>query len=502
MKPTFKPRLNLDSAPVLSDFMQSDARVRIVKGPVGSGKTSACCMEIMRLALAQEPSPKDGIRYTRAGIIRNTYAELKTTTIKTWTSIFPEEHCGPVIYSAPIIHRITMPGSFDLEVLFVSCDRPKDIRKLLSLELSIIWFNEFREIEKAVFHAAMDRIPRFPSMRDHDIFATRDCAIADTNPPDEDHWLYDLELDSPEGYEFFNQPPAVLEANEIDFEHDENDLIRAGGQLYHVNPKAENLKNLKPGYYESKIPGKNRDWINVYYRTKYGYVSDGTPVIPTYNDALMAREDLPILTDRDLLIGIDIGGGTLSPAAIIGQRHKRGIWMILAEVVCEEMGLENFSREITFTLADLFGGRKIDRGWGDPSGQNRDPLFEVAILQHMRSKGVPVQPAPTNQIAARIEAITAPMGRFIDGQPGFLIHKRCKVLRAGLMGKWKFKKLQVVGSEKYHSVPDKNEYSHPADGLGYLLLGGGEHQVIRGRRAEPLKTQTRRAYKGHNVFAR
>ena len=90
MKRTFTPRLSLDNAPVLSEFMQSEARIRIIFGPVGSGKSTACCMELMRLALDQEPSPKDGIRYSKAAVIRNTYGELRTTTLETWTSIFPE----------------------------------------------------------------------------------------------------------------------------------------------------------------------------------------------------------------------------------------------------------------------------------------------------------------------------------------------------------------------------------------------------------------------------
>ena len=144
----------------------------------------------------------------------------------------------------------------------------------------------------------------------------------------------------------------------------------------------------------------------------------------------MMMPNLPILPDCDLMIGIDIGGGTLSPAAIIGQRHKRGTWLIHAEVVCEEMGLENFSRMIHLTLDEIFNGREIDKGWGDPAGRNRDPLFETAILQHMRNKNIPVYPAPTNAEKARVDAICAPMGRLIDSKPGFLIHKRCRVLRA------------------------------------------------------------------------
>ena len=73
------------------------------------------------------------------------------------------------------------------------------------------------------------------------------------------------------------------------------------------------------------------------------------------------------------------------------------------------------------------------------------------------------------------------MGRLINNKPGFLIHKRCRVTRAGLSGKWKFKKLQVAGSDRYATKPDKNLYSNPCDGLGYLLCGGGEYRQLQGR---------------------
>mgnify|MGYP003639403363 CR=1 FL=1 len=498
----FNAEMSLDGSPTLERFMDSDARVRIIKGPVGSGKSVCCCAEIMSLAMQQEPSP-DGVRYSKAGIIRNTYGELRTTTLETWKEFFPEENCGPIRYTAPITHHITIPGFLDLQVLFVSADRPKDVRKLLSLELSFIWFNEFREMERSIFTAAGDRIGRYPSMKNHGVFATRDCVIADTNPPDEDSWIYDMEMEGPEGFEFFHQPPAVFPEEEIPkgIIYERKDLIQAAGRYYLANPNAENKRNLKPGYYESKIPGKTADWIQVYYESKYGYVADGKPVIPQFDDTLMSRDELPILQDQPLLIGIDIGGGTLSPAAIIGQRHPRGNWLIHAEVICSEMGLENFSREIAYCLNDLFGGRSIDRGWADPAGKNRDPLYETSILQHLRAKGFPVHEAPTNQIQARVEAISAPMSRFIDSQPGFLVSKRCKVLRSGLAAKWKYKKIQVVGADKYAQTPDKDEYSHPCDALGYLMLGGGEHQVMKGRKAPGQGGKpTRNAYKPRNIF--
>jgi hypothetical protein len=59
----------------------------------------------------------------------------------------------------------------------------------------------------------------------------------DTNPPDEDHWLADFEREPAAGWEFFIQPPGLIEVD---------------GSLV-TNPAAENLKYLPPGYYETNL---------------------------------------------------------------------------------------------------------------------------------------------------------------------------------------------------------------------------------------------------------
>ena len=42
--------------PVASRFMASTARIQIINGPVGSGKTTAAFMKAVRLAAQQQPS--------------------------------------------------------------------------------------------------------------------------------------------------------------------------------------------------------------------------------------------------------------------------------------------------------------------------------------------------------------------------------------------------------------------------------------------------------------
>ena len=105
-------------------FMKDNSFLRGLRGPVGSGKSVACCVEIFRRAIMQEES-EDGIKKSRWAVIRNTNPQLKTTTIKTWLDWFPEDEWGNFHWSVPYTHRIRK-GNIDLEVIFLALDRPED----------------------------------------------------------------------------------------------------------------------------------------------------------------------------------------------------------------------------------------------------------------------------------------------------------------------------------------------------------------------------------------
>ena len=88
--------LNLDfsQSPTTWKFLADDSFFRGLLGPVGSGKSYACAAEVMLRAAKQPASPKDNIRYSRFVVVRNSYPELRTTTLKTWTELFPESQWG------------------------------------------------------------------------------------------------------------------------------------------------------------------------------------------------------------------------------------------------------------------------------------------------------------------------------------------------------------------------------------------------------------------------
>ena len=89
-------RYHYADVPTLEEFALSNAFIRGVLGPLGSGKSSACVIELVRRGLAQRPGP-DGVRRTRFAVIRNTYGELAGTTIKTVMEWLPERYFGRYI---------------------------------------------------------------------------------------------------------------------------------------------------------------------------------------------------------------------------------------------------------------------------------------------------------------------------------------------------------------------------------------------------------------------
>lgn len=432
---------------VAGQYLVDDAFVVGIRGPIGSGKSTASVMKLIRNARRQAVSPTTGKRMRRTAIIRNTYPELKTTTIKTWHQWVPAT-VGSWVSQGPPSHRI-VDDSLDWEILFIALDQPKDVAKLLSLELSDAWVNEAREVPRAVIDGLTGRVGRFPPVRDGG--CTTPQILMDTNPPDSDHWWYRLaEEATPEGWRFYAQPSGRSELG-------------------------ENLSNLPEGYYTRAVAGKKDEWVKVYVDGEYGYVADGKPVFPEFVDSMHVREFA--LPRGPLWIGMDFG---LTPAAVIGRREATGRWVVDREVVTTRMGTIPFAEELKRVLSEHYPEWPVERTTGDPAGNqgqagDRDARTVFEILS---ANGVSAQPAYTNDFTPRRETVAKLLSSIVDGEPALLIHPRCTVLRKALAGKYQFARVQVSGDERFHDKPLKNEYSHPAEALQYMLMSGGEGRAI------------------------
>ncbi len=485
-------KLDFSKSPTVWKFLNDDSFVRGMVGPVGSGKSYACCAEIFKRAIQQKPSKRDGIKYSRFVIVRNSYPMLKTTTLKTWLELFPEHIYGAVRHSPPITHHIKLPSregaaGIDLEVIFLALDQPKDVRKLLSLEVTGGWINEARELPKSIVDGLTHRVGRYPVKEDGG--PTWRGVILDTNPCDDDHWIYRLsEKEPPKGrfaWKFFRQPPGVFEAKDVPDEMPEaQGYVFAAGKWWKTNDKAENLNNLPVGYYEQLLGGKNIDWIRCYAEGKFTYVQEGKPVWSEYDDASMV-DDCQVLDGEPIQIGLDFG---LTPAAVFAQRTPKGVWNVLHELVTFDMGLERFCTLLKEDINRFFPKHELSI-WGDPAGMQRDQIFENTSFDHLKNvHGLFAKPTATNDFRTRREALAMPMSRLIDNKPGFRVDRKCVRLRKSLSGGYHFKRVAIgAGQERFRDTPNKNEHSHIGDAAGYCLLGGGEHRRMTKGNRQQLK---------------
>jgi hypothetical protein len=477
--------------------MKDDTFFRGIRGPVGSGKSVGCCIEVFRRALGQAKGP-DGIRKSRWAIIRNTNPQLRTTTIKTWLDWFPEDDWGKFTWSVPYTHHIKK-GDIDLEIIFLALDRPEDVKKLLSLELTGIWINEARELPKSIIDACTMRVGRFPSMRDGG--ATWTGVIADTNAPEEDHWWPIMAgevpipdhipreqakmLVTPDNWRFYTQPAGMEEVR-----NDEGEL-----EDYVPNKSAENQANMMKSYYPNLIQGKTKSWIDVYVMNRLGHIQDGKPVYPMFApDVHVAKEEIPIAAGVPVYVGVDFG---LTPAAVFGQK-VRGRWLLHSEIVAIDMGIVRFAEVMRNELATRFAAAGEVIIYGDPAGDFRAQTDESTPFHILRGAGLRAFPTHSNSVDLRLEAVSSQLTKMVEGKPALLIDRRCPTLIKGFESGYAYKRMEVSG-ERYADKPDKNMFSHVHDAAQYLFLGAGEGRALMNSQkpAQPTIAQS-----DFNVFKR
>lgn len=466
--------------PVLASFMRSDARIQVIRGPLGSGKTVQCCQKILKLMQAQAPNA-NGDRLSRWYAVRNTYPDLFDTTIKDWRSLWGELGEFKLGGREPPQQALEFMLDDDTrvlaEIMFLALDRAEHVKKLRGVQATGFWMNETKELPKAVFDMADLRHGRYPSPKEG-VRPSWHGIIGDTNSFDEDHWLFELMQNPPDGWEFFHQPGGVLRQGR-------GEDGRAG---WLVNPDAENLANLPPEYYARGMAGKDEDWIAVNLANEYGFVVDGKPVHKDFLDRVHVwPSPLDPVPGVPVIIGVDFG---LTPAAVFLQRLPVGRWIAFDEIVAFDMGIERFGQEVKAKCAEFPGLHfKIV---GDPAGDIRVQTDESTPFRVLRKQGFEAMPARTNDVTVRREALGGPLRRMIAGRPGIIISPKCKMLRKALAGGFCYKRVQVSGTERFRNEPDKNEFSHVAEACEYGLLGGGEDvRVSSGRiqATEPIRVK-------------
>jgi len=441
--------------PTLRRFHECPAQIRAIVGPVGSGKTTAAAWETMYY-IPYFLLEHYGIRKTKGVIVRGTYAELIDTTQRT---VFDWFSWGRY-FKQPKNYYLAYPDNGpEIEVLFRSCDRPEDVKKFKSLEITWYWIDESIEVSRDVKLMLRNRIGRFPTK------SPVRFGIETTNPPDvEDPTYSEFTWDTP--------PPGPVpegqpKENYIGF----------------WQPPGENDKNLRNNYYADLANDykDNPDWLEMYIQGKPGVIVKGKLIYHNFKRDYHVAKGPLLWAEGDLIRGWDNSGNV--PACVVAQMPTAGRLQILREFWSDKANIGSFAKYVTIECNRLWPGAGYT-DYADPAGANkfstRDGGFTSnAALMH-DAAGISVISSEQN-LAARINSVDDQLN-VIDGM---LIDPACTRLINGFLGGYCYPEIGNTG--EYSDHPLKNRFSHVHDALQYICAKVLKSSPSKGRGFRPRR---------------
>lgn len=483
-------QINYTPPPTCREFMLSDKFLRIIAGPVGSGKTTSCLFELFRRSSEQAPA-QDGYRYTRWAILRQTLKQLKDTVLKDILNWFP----GIASYKVSDQTVFINIGDIRSEWLLLPLEEPKDQQRLLSLQLTGAWISEGIEINSDVVASVAGRCGRYPSGT-HGV-ASWFGIIMDTNMPSEGsswHRLMDPQMGlTPPDWKVFFQPSG-LAANAENLEW----LVQND---YTLSLPLNDPRRLAQGrtYYERLSRNNNPDWIRRYVFAEFGNDPSGNPVFSEtfsypfhvkFRDPGTGKDGLSPVPGCPLIIGLDFGR---DPCAAICQLDPSGRFLILGEIVVSNLSLEPMLQHYLrpFLARARYLGRPVVI-IGDPAGVAKSSLYEVTSFDVLKANRFQALPAPTNHIEPRLAAVDAFLMKQRGGQPALIVDgDHCPTIAQAFNFGYRYAKTKLGDAKP---LPDKNKFSHIMDAVQYAALAahGGMSTLIAKQIQRPVpKTQQR-----------
>lgn len=464
--------INYAAPPTCARFMKSAAFGRLIAGPVGSGKTTACLFELFRRACEQEKAP-DGLRYTRFAIVRQTLKQLKDTVLKDITSWLE----GIAHYKVTDNTVYITIGDVRSEWILIPLDSPEDQRRLLSMQLTGAWMSEAIEMDVGLVDALAGRLGRYPSAQ------LGGCSwfgmIADTNMPTEgSDWHKFMDLNTPPDWQVFIQPSG------LDDDAENLDWLTQTSETLKLPVGDPRRRAQGRTYYERLARGHGEDWVKRYVMAQYGNDPSGTAVFrESFRRSFHVVDELMPVVGHPLILGQDFGR---DPCTVICQLDHKGRLLVLEEVIADDIGLElHIERSLRPSLGqERYLGRPVAM-IGDPAGASKSSIYEETTFDVLKRMGFTAFPAPTNDVDARLRAVEAFLLAQRDGGAAMLFDaQRCPNLIRAMSGGYRYAKTRS-GARKL--LPNKNEYSHIADALQYACLAahGGMSNLIATRLRGP-----------------
>lgn len=502
-------------APILRRALLSEASVKIVQGPVESGKSVYSLFQLYYWACTM-PRCIDGVRRSRFLVHRTTEQELKRGIMRTAANFFDEDVYGAPEGSMPAIHRMKFLD-VETEFEYIAFEEASEavLKKLRSTEYTGALINEGQFVDQTLFMEIWKRMGRYPPKPDPSSrrpnprtcpdYDKKKRVVMDMNAPRvNDHWVLRMRGDvslpadmpfeerrkyrKPDGWEFFVQPPVV------------RPLYNEMGEIedFELNPKAENLPYQDRDAILSAVSTGDLDDVKRDYMNLVIQVKRGRPRYAMFRkDFHVSAEKLKPVEGIPPIIGYDPG---INGAATFWQKVN-GQWRCYKEMICRDKKdlstAEQQGQYMKDVLTKMFPWYRQTGviAWGDPFGTRANGT-ESTYFDTIAKLGIQFRPpALKDNPSLRRETGSALLKRSSFGQPSLLLCPvGCPVLIEAFDGGAVMKVVRKDGEMSVREELEKNSrYADPIESAEYAFWGDGEDNSIvelPAERAAPKRVET------------
>jgi len=439
--------LEVRPSPTQYEFIMDESPEVCLMGPRGEGKTEAGIMAITYFSTLQA----EEFRPLPGALIRDTWENLKRTAVESFLRPRPGSFAHS-IRDYLIIREggkyIEFPGYWFLWLF--GADEPRDLNKLQSLQLAILWLEEAAPaavedigsgVQEDVFNIGIT------SLRAPTTTPWRRAQIT-MNYPAEDHWTWQR------FYEFADENTGL------------HQILRGENRFIDETYRKQMERALRhrPDLKARLVEGRPTA------------VQLGEKVTPSYNPKVHRssfRLD-PIPGAQ----GVRFWDGGHHPTCLIGQITPRGQLQILDTFRGEQEGMEQLITKAGGVKEMLNSPRyknekdqyKIQtwRDIGDHTIRTPEQanIYSSGAMVINRELGASFEPGPKGPNSWNImkETLDQIFHRMVGaGEPLVLVSKHEQILHRALAGGWHYKKLPT--GRVIEKKPVKDIHSHPGDAL-------------------------------------
>ena len=473
-------------------------------GAVGAGKTTLICQTAMALAgmlpgylYCATPLDITGVRHTKILLVRNTYREIRDNLCDTLIGEFPGiielEGLKKGLHAPScVITREINGEKIIVDIRSQALDDKNSERSLKGAEFTIAIVDEATEIKEEHYAMLRTRMGRFPAKDKLPHGTPRlSMMLCPTNTASPSNWVkkqWEREKEMETGTVRFHELPAP-------FMHTDGEVHLDGRARPVRNPDAtEYIETMPDNYYESMRLSNPVSFKRLCLCVWTG--DDlGAKVFPDF--AMNRHVESHVLGRREknspVYVGLDLGAGTLSPAAVYMQRIGTQMCVLKEDAPFknQRISIDEFVQRQQAIVADFFHGYSL-YWYGDPAGNvanAADDMMRTTFDLFQAKSGYLVQrcPVSTQNKVALNESLERLLTHQSGGRSSIIFDRdHCHGLINALDGEYCYEKKGKQG--RYHTAPTKN---HPVSDLVEALLYGvsssGEFHAMKHMNAMAAK---------------